>query len=129
DHFEDFEDIVTGTGANTFLFNKIEHSFTIDAEDAASLVLDFRASVQALKFTFTTENSVTTLTINEDSAILSGLSVFSDSFLPKITVVGVDANTTIWGGRNSNTFIVKDGATFDGTIEGGTGGRLTTLPL
>ncbi|MDH4323291.1 MAG: DUF4347 domain-containing protein, partial [Betaproteobacteria bacterium] len=129
--FKQIENITLGTGDNSFYFDKVGHSVVIDARAASSLALDFQATVQALEFEFATDanTGVTTLTVKENSTIQKGLSFFHLKTLPVITVIGVDKNTTIWGGRNDNVFQLKGGASFEGTVRGGTGKKLTTIPL
>ncbi len=103
------------------------------------LELDFRAVDEALNFEFGNELDADgklhrTLTVSRAStvAIPGFVGVFQkvgklingvlDGF-NAIKFTDVDANTTVYGGRDVNTFTVGRGVVFDGTIVGGTGIR------
>jgi hypothetical protein len=84
----------------------IEIDTSLGAVAGSTLTLDFRASTDDLVFRFT-----------QKQELVVSSSVFQNEFY----FSNVDTRTTIYPGRNSNTFIIDKNALFSGRIVGGAG--------
>ena len=98
----------------------------VSAESA--LVIDFRNVSKALKFAFAKEaDGSISLTVTQPGNV--GL-----SFIEELPIIGdganernalkftnLDANATVFAGRNQNTFVIKHGVEFAGSLIGGEG--------
>ncbi|MHC4880572.1 MAG: calcium-binding protein, partial [Planctomycetota bacterium] len=106
----------------------------IDTSESNRLVLDFRAVSEEMKFTFSETNGVTSLTVAKvfdgTIPIIKANPSFPDGTIPdfgptfeydKITFTNVDANTEIYAGRHSNTFVFNRTTDFKGKLYGGEG--------
>ena len=108
-----------------------DRTLTIDTSSVSTdsaLVIDFRNVSKALKFAFAKESDgSTSLTVTQPGNV--GL-----SFIKELPIIGdganersalkftnLDANATIFAGRNHNTFVIKNGVDFAGSLIGGEG--------
>ncbi|MCA9148620.1 MAG: DUF4347 domain-containing protein, partial [Planctomycetales bacterium] len=104
-----------------------DRTLEIDTSQTSSLILDFRQVTEELNFSFEpTEDGSTTLVVTKTQRLeLPLVGSLSDEVIQynAIRFSHVDENTTLFGGREANTFVLKGDATFDGTVIGGEGFR------
>lgn len=117
-------------GLGTAYRNK-NRELIIDTSDMFKnheLVLDFRAVTEELNFTFEHEDGHTKLTINRETAL--GIPIYGPEFttieFDKIVITHIGENTTVYGGRSANTFVMDGsvqqlGNEFKGKLIGGEG--------
>ena len=150
--FQNIEGIKTSDGSNVFYFGNDwgpssfwatagssilpgvsalnrDRTLEIDTTQADALVLDFRQVTDELKFTFEREDdgSLSMTIVKTDGLKIPFLDTEiledGDVELNKIKFTRVDDRTTIYGGREANTFSLDGDAQFSGTIIGGEGFR------
>ena len=120
---------------NRIPFLNTDRTLTIDTrivtQNGFDLLLDFRAVTDELKFTFSKEkDGSTSLTVVKPNSIelpLMQMDALAEVELNEIKFTHVDSNTTIYGGREKNTFALDGDAEFAGTLIGGSGIRSSIL--
>ena len=109
--------------------NTQDRTLVVDSQSAVGLKLDFRQVTEALEFSFEREtDGQISLTVAKSGGVsipFLGADLIDDGDLTynAIKFTHVDENTTVYGGRESNTFKLNGTATFAGTIVGGSGLR------
>ena len=115
--------------AATLLAPTSDRVLEIDTSNATKLTLDFRQVTDELRFEFVREDDGSTSlkvvkTKGFDVPLLNLDLIDADDMQHNaIKFTNVDEQTTIYGGREVNTFALKDDARFDGNIIGGEGYR------
>jgi len=101
-----------------------------NATAAAEYTVTFKEAAPVVLGSSLLAGMTSSVTVSEETAGSSGnTELWAQSRFDKFVFTSVDANTTIMGGSNENTFKITQNAKFDGTIIGGTGlrGGLSTF--
>ena len=118
-----------GGSAAALLAPNSDRTLEIDTSAATDLVIDFRQVTDELRFEFTTEaDGSTSLTVSKTNGFdipLLNMDLVDAGEMQHnaIRFTKVDQQTTIYGGREVNTFALQGDATFDGQLIGGEGYR------
>ena len=118
-----------GNGIASILAPNSDRLLEVDTSAASNLVLDFRQVTDELRFEFETEEdgstSLTVIKVTGFDVPLLDVDIIDSAEMEhnKIKFTNVDENTTIYAGREKNTFVPIGQTEFAGELVGGEGYR------